>query len=222
MSGRFNVALVVRNSVHREGLGRILADFEFDIVEPCDHNWEILSEGTFGLDRIPQLILIDSRTEWADDFIAELQVRFPRSNLVMLTDRFDFQMMRRAFGLGMRAYIVEEISCGGLAETLRLVLMGERVFPSQLAYELQSRSAFTRTPEVERSLASARLSQRELELLRWLMMGCANKVISRHMEICEATVKVHVKAVLRKLQVNNRTQTAVWATNHRIHELGHN
>lgn len=221
MSDRFNVALFIRNSIYREGLSRILTELEFDIVEACDHNWEILVEGVGGGDQIPQLILIDSRTEWADNFIAELQVRFPRSSLVMLSDRFDFQMMRRAFGVGMRAYIVEDISCGGLAETLRLVLMGERVFPSQLAYELQSRPAFMKTHKVERSFESVQLSQRELELLRWLTMGYANKVISRHMEICDATVKVHVKAIFRKLQVNNRTQAAIWAINHGIHELGH-
>jgi two-component system nitrate/nitrite response regulator NarL len=45
-------------------------------------------------------------------------------------------------------------------------------------------------------------------------MGCPNKVISKRMDISEATVKVHVKAVLRKLRVKNRTQAAIWAANH--------
>jgi two-component system nitrate/nitrite response regulator NarL len=61
---------------------------------------------------------------------------------------------------------------------------------------------------------AASLSDRELEILRWLIMGCPNKVISKRMEISEATVKVHVKAVLRKLRVKNRTQAAIWAANH--------
>lgn len=98
--------------------------------------------------------------------------------------------------------------------TLHLVAMGERVLPPQLADELQSRPTLTDALEVERPVDAASLSDRELEILRWLIMGCPNKVISKRMEISEATVKVHVKAVLRKLRVKNRTQAAIWAANH--------
>jgi two-component system nitrate/nitrite response regulator NarL len=44
------------------------------------------------------------------------------------------------------------------------------------------------------------------------MGGNSNKVIARELDVCEATVKVHVKAILRKLEVNNRTQAAMWAS----------
>ena len=60
------------------------------------------------------------------------------------------------------------------------------------------------------------LSDRETEILRQLVLGEANKVISRHLSISEATVKVHIKAILRKLRVLNRTQAAIWAINHGI------
>src|SRR3546814_19778688 len=83
--------------------------------------------------------------------------------------------------------------------------MGERVLPPQLADELQSRPSLTDALEVERPVDAACLSDRELEILRWLIMGCPNKVISKRMDISEATVKVHVKAVLRKLRVKHRT-----------------
>src|SRR3546814_10958017 len=96
--------------------------------------------------------------------------------------------------------------------------MGERVLPPQLADELQSRPSLTDALEVERPVDAACLSDRELEILRWLIMGCPNKVISKRMDISEATVKVHVKAVLRKLRVKNRTQAAIWAANHRSEE----
>jgi two-component system nitrate/nitrite response regulator NarL len=164
--------------------------------------------------------LIDNCAEECDaECIIELQARFPHSNLVMLSDRFDFKVMLQAFRLGMRAYIVKEISCERLVGTLRLVAMGERVLPSQLADELQSRPAFENAPEMEQSVDAACLSEREREILRWLIMGCPNKVISRRMEISEATVKVHVKAVLRKLGVKNRTQAAIWAANHGMRGL---
>jgi len=58
------------------------------------------------------------------------------------------------------------------------------------------------------------LSRRETSILRLLMQGTSNKVIARQLIITEATVKVHIKAILRKLRLHNRTQAAMWASNH--------
>jgi two-component system nitrate/nitrite response regulator NarL len=60
-----------------------------------------------------------------------------------------------------------------------------------------------------------RLSARQNLILRCLINGDSNKLIARKIHITEATVKVHVKAILRKIRVNNRTQAAIWAMNHR-------
>ena len=62
-----------------------------------------------------------------------------------------------------------------------------------------------------------RLSRRELLILRMLTEGASNKVIALKMVITELTVKVHMKAILRKLRLQNRTQAAMWARNH-VHE----
>jgi two-component system nitrate/nitrite response regulator NarL len=58
------------------------------------------------------------------------------------------------------------------------------------------------------------LSSRESEILQCLMQGAPNKVIARKLDVAEATVKVHIKAILRKIRVANRTQAAMWAVNH--------
>ena len=58
------------------------------------------------------------------------------------------------------------------------------------------------------------LSPREKSILRCLVEGDSNKSIARKIDIAEATVKVHVKAILRKIRVQNRTQAAIWAMNH--------
>ena len=55
------------------------------------------------------------------------------------------------------------------------------------------------------------LSEREAQILDGLVKGHANKVIARTCEITEATVKVHMKSILRKIRVDNRTQAAIWA-----------
>jgi two-component system nitrate/nitrite response regulator NarL len=63
-------------------------------------------------------------------------------------------------------------------------------------------------------LKSHSLSARECEILRCLMEGSPNKLIARQFGLTEATVKVHVKAILRKTGMKNRTQAAMWAASH--------
>ena len=58
------------------------------------------------------------------------------------------------------------------------------------------------------------LSRRELVILRTLTEGASNKIIARKLVITESTVKVHMKAILRKLRLQNRTQAAIWARTH--------
>jgi two-component system nitrate/nitrite response regulator NarL len=60
-------------------------------------------------------------------------------------------------------------------------------------------------------------SVRETEILKFLVNGDSNKVIARHLGITEATVKVHMKGILRKIRACNRTQAAIWAVNNGIH-----
>jgi two-component system nitrate/nitrite response regulator NarL len=60
------------------------------------------------------------------------------------------------------------------------------------------------------AIASPQLSPREKSILRCLVEGDSNKCIARKIDIAEATVKVHVKAILRKIRVQNRTQAAIW------------
>ena len=83
------------------------------------------------------------------------------------------------------------------------------------ASELQGRpriaSAMPSFPDAAFSARVPALSQREDQVLRALARGQSNKVIARACTVTEATVKVHVKSILRKIQVGNRTQAAIWA-----------
>jgi two-component system nitrate/nitrite response regulator NarL len=63
---------------------------------------------------------------------------------------------------------------------------------------------------------SLNLSEREKQILQCLVEGSANKLIARRLEIAEATVKVHIKGLLRKINVSNRTQAAIWALNQSV------
>ena len=109
-------------------------------------------------------------------------------------------------------------------KSLDLVMLGETVFPS-IILDLVRRQAASPEPEVAESQpiiaaigdeepVPKQLSVRETVILRCLMQGDSNKLIARKFDIAEATVKVHVKAILRKIQAKNRTQAAIWAASH--------
>jgi two-component system nitrate/nitrite response regulator NarL len=105
-------------------------------------------------------------------------------------------------------------SAAGLDQSLRLVRVGERVIPRELmtqgALEL---TAPPRAPSLREGDLPP-VSPREADMLRYLVRGASNKVIARELGITEATVKVHLKGVFRKLRVLNRTQAALWAQEH--------
>jgi two-component system nitrate/nitrite response regulator NarL len=95
-------------------------------------------------------------------------------------------------------------------------LLATRIGASR-APQFESRSTLsgnTGAGESEIGEAVPSLSRREMLILRMLMQGASNKTIARNLVITESTVKVHMKAILRKLRLQNRTQAAIWARNH--------
>lgn len=202
-----HLAIIGKNEIVREGLKRILADEEF-IIDRAVSRAVDLDEG---VDR-ETLIIVDSND--LEDGIAtctEARARFPESRIVIMADEHGLQDVSRAFLSGaVDGYVVKQISCRPLAGALRLVAMGEKVFPSQIADAL-ARPRGHSAPAHLNGATGNNLSIREVDILRCLVEGEPNKVISRRLHIADATVKVHIKAILRKLRVRNRTQAAIWA-----------
>lgn len=210
MDKSLNVALIGQNALVREGLRRILTEADFTIVGSHDRAAGF-DCGTGG----DLLVVIDSIcATQATDQVSAIRRDNPAAHVVVLVDQFAFDDMAQCFRAGAHGYIVKEISCEPLIASLRLVALGEKVMPSQLADALPDSESHHNGLEVVPLSGTANLSDRESEILRCLVLGYPNKVISRHLRISEATVKVHVKAVLRKLRVQNRTQAAIWGVAH--------
>ncbi len=140
--------------------------------------------------------------------VKEIKDRHPSNKVVMLVDKYDLQEVLGAYRSGVDAYLIKSISFEVLLKTLDLVILGESVFPAAVLCSQSGKG----TPADLRP--SEILSNRELAILRCLMDGSPNKVIARQLDIVEATVKVHIKAILRKIRVKNRTQAAVWGMSH--------
>jgi two-component system nitrate/nitrite response regulator NarL len=133
--------------------------------------------------------------------------------------------MVSAFRAGASGYFIDVMTCDVFIKSIELVMMGETIFPPAfMSSILHSESdhfakaeprndnarAIPFTPE--RSITQ-QLSPREKSIMQCLIAGDSNKCIARKIDIAEATVKVHVKAILRKIRVQNRTQAAIWGMN---------
>jgi two-component system, NarL family, nitrate/nitrite response regulator NarL len=103
------------------------------------------------------------------------------------------------------------MSAFALTQSLRLVMLGQQVFPALPAGKEPNHGSRDFGQIAERSGLTRALSGREGEILCNLLHGHSNKTIARELNISEATVKVHLKALLRKLKARNRTQAAIWA-----------
>jgi two-component system nitrate/nitrite response regulator NarL len=118
---------------------------------------------------------------------------------------------------GVDGYLESNMSQEGLQQALDLLAGGKKLFPPRMpaitregrfAHRAANTEGFNGFPH---PLPMTNLSGREVEILRHLAGGRANKVIANELGITEATVKVHVKGVLRKIGAANRTQAAIWA-----------
>jgi two-component system, NarL family, nitrate/nitrite response regulator NarL len=205
--------------VFREGLGRILGTVGFDIVASASSLAGVLAAQ---LTRdSPVLVVLDVGNDQAAT-IREIELirgRFPASRIALLGDQhqLDEAHVVGAFRAGIHAYF-ESPNCETFIKSLELVMSGETIIPARLVSFLLRRHdhneefphADERPAQGDGSKCRQRLSEREICILRCLIAGQSNKMIARNKAIAEATVKVHVKAILRKIHVRNRTQAAIW------------
>jgi two-component system, NarL family, nitrate/nitrite response regulator NarL len=140
--------------------------------------------------------------------IRTLRKADPEARIAVLAERLAPDELIDVFASGGDGLMLEEIGASALHESLKLIALGEKVFPSQLATLLSGRRA---------GRAQARpagpLTEREFEIVQRLAAGLSNKEIANELDLAVATVKVHVKSLLKKLGLSNRTQAAIWALN---------
>ena len=221
----FATVLIGKNILVREGIARILRAEHFRILASVSSVDELPST----LQSLQLLFLI---VQAGDDFdlavehIGLVRDQHPGGRIAIVANHYRPAELALAFRAGASGYFVNVNSCDAFIKSIELVAMGETVFPPAfLSFALDTKSDHGRKAalpdENERAIfvttedtVAPQLSPREKSILRCLIEGDSNKCIARKIDIAEATVKVHVKAILRKIRVQNRTQAAIWAMNH--------
>ncbi len=161
------------------------------------------------------LIFIDSDimgAEWKEKF-QSLKIIFPQARLVVLSENENQKDILDAFSFGAVGYITKLSPDSLIINALRLIVDGNLYVPPAVLKGLQKRP---RLPGEGRILTHTlpngkNLTYRQSEVLQHLSNGLSNKQIAYEMNVSEATVKLHINALLRHLHVENRTKAVVTA-----------
>jgi DNA-binding NarL/FixJ family response regulator len=158
----------------------------------------------------PDLVLMDLRMpiKTGIEATVEIRNRFADARVLMLTTFDGDEDIHQALQAGARGYVLKSSTGDKLIPALRAVASGQRWIPREIATRLQSRNSFEQ------------LSPREGQVLNELAKGLANKEIAEVLKISEHTVKDHLKSILAKLRVNDRTEAVTAALQRGILHLG--
>jgi two-component system, NarL family, nitrate/nitrite response regulator NarL len=210
ITGRIPTLLVEQFGLFREGLRHILADTPYEIqkeTESLESAFALIKDGF-----APRLLLLDIHEHGDQEFDSTRRLRadLPHLCIVVLTNKVSTRTLARALDAGVDAYLLKDMSPEALIQSLTLALLGEKVFPTNLA-QILIQGGFAGEYGSSSSSACGGLSEREVQVLRCLVNGDPNKIIADRLHIAESTVKVHLKGILRKINAGNRTQAAIWA-----------
>jgi DNA-binding NarL/FixJ family response regulator len=150
---------------------------------------------------VPDVALLDLRMPGMSGVDAALAIRrdFPNARMIALTTYGGDEDIRRALAAGVQAYLTKDVLHDELLKAIRAVHAGQAYLPAAVAAALAAQ------------MPRPDLSARELQVLELIVGGLANKQIAYSLSIAEHTVKNHVKNILSKLGVQDRTQAATAA-----------
>lgn len=202
-------ALVVSHDrLSRQALEGLLGSMQVRVLAGLD-DVDGLESGR--ADEKPDIVLLDYAVEpdSIDEDIERLGSLLPQSHVIILTGTPSERTLSACLTNDIAGYLSKDITANALAECMKLVMLGIRVWPTNLAAKMAARRT-----------SLARLSKRETEVLRCLVQGDTNKEIARRLEIAEETVKTHVRALTRRVNARNRVQLAIWARASGLSGLG--
>lgn len=195
------ISIIDRNEIAREGLRRVLLDSGVGSIETGS-----VVEGLVAGPGHLVLVTCADRVE-AMSNCRKARKALPASRIVVLVQDCCSEIVVEAIENGADGVLSRAMPLEPMLASLHLIALGEKVIPTCVVERLPSGPR----PPVSMVVDDSALSTREIAVLGRIAAGRANKLISRDLGIAEGTVKVHVKSILRKLGVANRTQAALWA-----------
>ena len=204
-----SIYLVGGSKLFRHGLRSYLDGDGFRVTAELNDHTDVAAALDAG--DAPDLVLYAKPGQGADaaEAVDILREEMPDTPVLVMAEALVAAEFSECLNAGVSGYLISDISKEALQHSIKLILVGEKVFATELAKVWLNGG-------LEKKLHCAKkidhnLTGRESEILECLLEGDSNKLIARRLEITESTVKIHMKSLLRKINVQNRTQAAIWA-----------
>jgi len=196
---RIRILIAEDHFIARAGMGAIVnAQPDMTVVAEAANGQQAL---TMYRKYRPDVTLMDMRMPLVNGFeaVAAIRAEFPDARIVALSTFSGDEDIRRALQAGVQSYLTKDVLHDDLIGAIRTVHKGQVYLPGPVKATLAAEQLY------------AELSARELEVLRLIVQGLSNKQIAYDLKIAEDTTKNHVKSILKKLGVDDRTQAATTA-----------
>jgi DNA-binding NarL/FixJ family response regulator len=204
--------LVHKREIFREGLSRLLASQPgMEVVGAC-------GSGTEAIEKVSQLepdvIILDTEIEGGSpDVVCRIRKALPNTaQILMLTHSEENIELFDALKCGARGYLTEGATISDLVKAVNIIAEGGVIISSPIASKmLEELSSLSTAEEIKPADYGLQLTKREKEVLSLIGMGATNREIANNLSIAENTVKVHLRNIMDKLQVQSRLQAALMA-----------
>ncbi len=203
------VLIIDDHTLFRSGLEELLGRRGIDVVGTAGDGEEGCQ---LAAERDPDVILLDVRMPGMGGLtvLERLKDAGLTTPVLMLTTSTEDRDLIAAVRAGARGYLLKDLEPDELIASLARITAGECVIAPEMTGVL-ARVVQGDEPIMDSDTRFAELTPREMEILCHLAEGQSNKVIARELGISNGTVKLHVRAILRKLQVRSRVEAAVLA-----------
>ena len=206
-AGAIRILTVDDHPMLREGIAAVLAS-EQDMI--------LVAEASNGREAVeqfrshhPDVTLMDIQMPEVNgiDAIVKIREEFPDARIIVLTTYTGDAQAARAFKAGAYGYLLKNMVRKELIDTIRTVHAGKKRIPAEIAVEIAEHHS------------DDALTEREIEVLRSVAEGNANKSVAQLLHVSEETVKAHMKNILSKLGANDRTHAVTIAVKRGIIEI---
>jgi DNA-binding NarL/FixJ family response regulator len=205
----FRVLLADDHAVVRKGLRMVLGmDPDLEVVGEAEDGEQAVAMA----ERLrPDLVVMDLLMPHMNGVAATAAIRqaLPATHVLALTSALEDETVVAAVRAGAIGYLLKDARADELCQAVKAAAAGQAQLAPAAAQRLMREVRAPEAPE-----AAVALSQRELDVLRLLAAGLANKEIAGELSIGEQTVKTHVSSILGKLGLQSRTQAALYAQQH--------
>jgi DNA-binding NarL/FixJ family response regulator len=194
------------HEVVRSGLESLLEGSDIEIVAEAENGDDAVAKT---MTHQPDVLLMDISMPDVDGIAALEKIRknSPETRVVMLSTYDNPTYVARSVALGASDYVLKGSSRDELIAAIRRAASGDTASNESVLERVRGAMSKRREPVDE----EIPLTNRELQVLRHVALGLSNREIGRSLEISIETVKEHVQNILRKIDVTDRTQAAVWA-----------